>query len=399
MKTPLLPTFQNTQLMDSSRKLLIVPGECQSLGGTLISLANLIQGFSIADRLANLNVLVRKGSLMERYLTATQLESCLQLIVADNDRTFMTNALHWVNQQPIGYPLLLDNCVSRIILPTLGKAAIRLRMSRRMIYHFCHDLARSYNPLGFLTRKLIFTVLAPKGIANSRFTANEVSSFIPNIKNVLYQPVDTARFFPSKVSPPPDNLKPALESGAKIIINASRITSAGIINDKNLRTLVHVLAHLRSQNQNYHLVLIGEDDTPNLVEIRRLESLAKQLGVEKWLTILPPVFEIEQYYQHADVLMTLAPREPFGRIVIEAIAAGLPVIGSSTGGIGEILGHFAPEWCVNPDDPRAAANAVLTVLNQPKTLDLIIQGQAWIKQHCSVENYAQSLMKITGVTK
>ncbi len=383
----------------NSRQLLIVPGECQSLGGTLISLADLIQGFVLSEQLENLRVLVRQGSLMEEYLTSMKLDSCLQLISADDDRTFLAKALNWVNEQPIDHPLLLHNCVSKIVLPTLGKAAIRLRKSKRQIYHFCHDLALSHNPLGFLARKLIFATLAPHGMANSAFTAKAVEPFIPNIRDILYQPVDAARFCQNASTSPPKALQSILESGAKIIINPSRITAAGIINDKNLRALIQLLSHLRSQNHHYHLVLIGEDDTPNLDEVKLLEELADRLGVSDRLTILPPVFEIEDYYQYADILVTLAPREPFGRIVVEAIATGLPVVGSSTGGIGEILGHFAPEWSVEPDDPVKAAKTVLKVMNHPSTPHLLASGQTWVSHHCSITNYAQNIMRITGVNQ
>ena len=397
MNSSLLLQHKAPRSSPSFRKLLIVPGECQSLGGTLISLADLIQGFVISKQLDNVRVLVRQGSLMEKYLTSVKLQSCLQRISADDDRTFLAEALNWVNEQPIHYPLLLHNCVSRIVLPTLGKAAIRLRKSRRPIYHFCHDLGLSHNPLGFLARKLVFAVLAPQGMANSKFTAKAVESFLPNIQDVLYQPVDLTRFCPDKSTPPPQTLKNILESGARIIINPSRITSAGIVNDKNLRALIHLLAHLRSQNHNYHLVLIGEDDTEDLVEVRLLKALADQLKIADRVTILPPVFEIEQYYRHADILVTLAPREPFGRIVVEAIATGLPVVGSSSGGIGEILGHFALEWCVDPNKPIKAAEMVVNILSHPGTPSLIAQGQHWVRQHCSIANYAKKIVAITGI--
>lgn len=395
MNSSLLTRHNQARSSPNVRKLLIVPGECQSLGGTLISLADLIQGFAISRQ--NVCVLVRQGSLMQEYLTSANLQSCLQLISATDDRTFFAKALNWVNQQPIDDPLLLHNCVSRIVLPVLGKASIQLRRSQRKIYHFCHDLALSHNPLGFVARKSIFAILSPQGIANSKFTAQAVTSFIPNIQNVLYQPVDLNRFCPDKLSPPPQALHRILESGAKIIINSSRITAAGLVNDKNLRALIQMLSHLRSHNHHYHLVLIGEDDTTDLIEVGLLKKIADQLGVADWLTILPPVFEIEQYYRHADILVTLAPREPFGRIVVEAIATGLPVVGSRTGGIGEILGYFSPEWRVDPDDPVQAAETVVKILNDAETTSAIVNGQTWIRRHCSIVNYAQKIIEITGV--
>jgi glycosyltransferase involved in cell wall biosynthesis len=112
---------------------------------------------------------------------------------------------------------------------------------------------------------------------------------------------------------------------------------------------------------------------------------------------LPPSFAIEQYYKYADVMVTLAPREPFGRVVVEAIACGVPVVGSQTGGIGEILHHFAPEWTVDPNDPVAVAEAIVRITADPNTPNILAQGKSWVKTQCSVESYARRIMEITGI--
>ncbi|MGA7935071.1 MAG: hypothetical protein WCA35_16105, partial [Kovacikia sp.] len=102
------------------------------------------------------------GSLMEEYLTAAGQGFCLKPIPAKNSRQFLARALDWVQQQPRSWPVLLDNCVAKELLPSLILAAPKLRWSGRAVYHFCHDLALSYNPLGFFLRKIAFTLLSPK---------------------------------------------------------------------------------------------------------------------------------------------------------------------------------------------------------------------------------------------
>ncbi|WP_176819065.1 glycosyltransferase family 4 protein [Quadrisphaera sp. DSM 44207] len=49
--------------------------------------------------------------------------------------------------------------------------------------------------------------------------------------------------------------------------------------------------------------------------------------------------------------------EPFGRVVVEGMSSGLPVVASATGGIPEILSGF-PDLLVPPGDPRALAGAL-----------------------------------------
>jgi glycosyltransferase involved in cell wall biosynthesis len=376
-------------------KLIILPGSCDVLGGTLVTLSLLIKGFEQCNTKEAFCVLVQAGSFTDKYLHEVGQGAYLKLIPAQNKAEYLKQALQWVNQQPKDYPLLLDNCVERALLPTLLMAAPALRRSGRRIYHFCHDLALSANYVGYLLRKLSFTIIAPQAICNSHFTVNHIRRFMPNIRGVMYQPVDTERFHNQILFNPPALLEPILKSGAKLILTPSRLNKAGVVNDKNLRALIPVLAHLQANGHSYHSVVIGEDKSPGQIYTQELLESAKQAGVADRFTILPPTFAIENYYKHADVVVTLAPREPFGRTVVEAIACDVPVIGSRTGGIGEILSHFAPEWMVEPNDPIAAAEAIVRVAHDPNTPKLIAKGKSWVEVECTPTVYAQKMMRLT----
>ncbi|MGB7415466.1 MAG: glycosyltransferase family 4 protein [Thermosynechococcaceae cyanobacterium] len=386
--------------MDSSTapKLLIVPGNCQSLGGTVTALSGLIKGWKDDADIAQLGVLVQADSLLAAYLTDAGHHDCLIAIAAQSKPDFLTQSLRWVNQQPPSWPLLLDNTVEKSLMVPLILAAPQLRRSGRCIYHFFHDSARSYNILGYYLRKFAFACLAPAALCNSRYTAAQVKMLTSNIAGIQRPAFDVKRFEATNVTQsPPVPLQPILDSGARIILNPSRITEPGIMNDKNLLTLIPMLAHLIAEGHHYHLVLMGEDDTPGEIYVQQLRVQAEQAGVSQYLTILPPSFEVERYYWNADIVVTLAPREPFGLIVVEAISAGIPVVGSSSGGIGETLGQFAPTWRVDPDDPVTAAQTVLHVLHDPKTPAFLRQGQQWARQNCDPVHQARHIMQMTRI--
>lgn len=181
------------------------------------------------------------------------------------------------------------------------------------------------------------------------------------------------------------------------MLTPSRITEPGKVNDKNLRTLIPVLAQLKATGHHYHGIIIGQDSSPGQSLKRDLLSQAESLGVADCFTILPPTFTIKDYYNYADIVVTLAPREPFGRTVIEAIACGVPVVGSNTGGISEILHSFAPEWTVDPNDPIAAAAAIIRIAADPNTPNTLARGRHWVETHCSTVGYARKMMEITGL--
>ncbi|AFY57171.1 glycosyltransferase [Rivularia sp. PCC 7116] len=380
-----------------TKKLLVIPGYCNVLGGTTVSLLMLAKGFALCGLLENLCVVMHKDSFMEKYFRDAGLDNCIKLIAAANPNKFLQKALQWVGKQPQEFPLLLDNCVWRNYLPILTLAAPSIRLSRRKLYHFCHDLALSYNHIGYIARKIAFASLYPGAICNSQFTAEHIRGLMPDIRGILYQPVDFEKFNADSNTTIPDNLQPIIDSGARIILTPSRINKPKIVNDKNLRALIPVLANLKAMGENYQAVIIGEDKSPEMIYSRDLRESAMDAGVEDCFTILPPVLNIEDYYRHADIVVTLAPREPFGRTVVEAIACGVPVVGSNTGGINEILQNFAPSWTVNPDDSVAVAKTIINVAKNSLTKEILFEGKNWVKNQCSLENYAQSMMQLTGL--
>jgi glycosyltransferase involved in cell wall biosynthesis len=383
------------------RKLLIVPGACDALGGTLVTLSFLIQGFVEQGKADSIKVLASAGSVLERYLRAAGQDAVLEVVLGDDKRDFLRNALAWVNQQPLEWPLLLDNCVERSLLPTLILAAPKLRLSGRPIYHFCHDLALSYNALGYWSRKLAFGLLSPKALCNSSYTKSHIQTFVPDVAGVLYQPVDLEKFKPRlrlQVQPPP-SLVPMIASGARIMLTPSRINLAGIVNDKNLRGLIPVLAELKQRGAFYHGVVIGEDRSSDQSNSKALIAEAERFDIADRFTILPPTFEIADFYRFADVVVSLAPREPFGRVIVEAIACGIPVVGSCTGGIGEILNQVAPNWRVSPDNPSEIAQAILSIAADSQTPAILQTARSWVEEHCSVARYANDMMKLTGVAE
>jgi glycosyltransferase involved in cell wall biosynthesis len=386
------------------KKLIIIPGICDALGGTLVTLSLLIKGFEDFNQQESLCILVRSGSVMENYLHQSGQKDCLYSIEAPNQPTFMKKALQWVEAQSVDYPLLLDNCVDKSLQMPLLLSTFKLHLSGRRIYHFCHDLALSYDYRlkisysywGYLLKKFTFTLLSAKGICNSQFTANHISQTIHDISGILYQPVDPNFFSNLTNVIPPVNLLPIIESGSKIILTVSRISKPGIQNDKNLIALISVIAYLKTKGHSYHSVIVGQDLSMNKTYTRQLLEAAKHAGVAERFTILPPTFAIADYYKHADVVVSLAPREPFGRTIVEAIASGVPVVGSNTGGIGEILGHFAPEWMVDPNDPVATAEAIINVFNSSNTSQILAKAKFWVEKNCSVSQYAKRMMEITG---
>ena len=93
-----------------------------------------------------------------------------------------------------------------------------------------------------------------------------------------------------------------------------------------------------------------------------LKSLARKAGIADSVrfTGFIPEEELPSYYQVAD-LFVLPTREleGFGLVTLEALASGLPVLGTPVGGTNEILAHMGPEFLFSDATPDSMARLIL----------------------------------------
>jgi hypothetical protein len=70
----------------------------------------------------------------------------------------------------------------------------------------------------------------------------------------------------------------------------------------------------------------------------------------------------------SDVHLTMTREDNLPNTVVEALACGLPVVGSAVGGVPEMLTTGVEGWLVAPDDPAAAATALARLAQDPGLL-------------------------------
>jgi glycosyltransferase involved in cell wall biosynthesis len=117
---------------------------------------------------------------------------------------------------------------------------------------------------------------------------------------------------------------------------------------KNLELLVRVIAALAPARPDMRLVIAGRA----LAGYRGPELEAERLGVAHRVRILEDVTteELPALYRHAAVFLFPSVLEGFGIPVLEAMAAGAPVVAARTGPLPEVAGDRA---CADPHDAEA----------------------------------------------
>lgn len=131
---------------------------------------------------------------------------------------------------------------------------------------------------------------------------------------------------------------------------------------KNQAFLLRVLAHSNAIAGPYTLTLVG--DGPDR---QRLEALARQLGVERQVTFAGFRDNAAALIPQHRILVHAARVESFGIVLIEALAAGRPILAPAVGGITEIFSQGVEGYYWPLDDIGEAASILVRTLSDART--------------------------------
>jgi glycosyltransferase involved in cell wall biosynthesis len=161
--------------------------------------------------------------------------------------------------------------------------------------------------------------------------------------------VDLALFYPAE---------PAARRPSKRI---RCLAVARLVARKGLGDLIRALALL--ERDRFELEVVGGGS-----DARVLRDLAAQLGVAQEVRFLGPLprAEVAERYRAADLFTLPSSAEAFGNVFAEALASGLPIVGSNIGGIPDLVDHGSNGLLVPPGDVNALAGAIRSLADDPE---------------------------------
>ncbi|MBI2121761.1 MAG: glycosyltransferase family 4 protein [Candidatus Sungbacteria bacterium] len=176
---------------------------------------------------------------------------------------------------------------------------------------------------------------------------------------VIHNGVDVKNF-QSPISNFQKNLK------QKIIITTSRL-----VYKNGIDTLIKAVAEVKKEIPDIQCHIIGDGPERTsyqlLVTSNRLETNVKFFGSV-------PHDEISKYLHGADVFVRPSRSEGMGNSFVEALAAGLPIIGTPVGGITDIIEDGKTGFFAKPDDADDLAQKIIYVLRHPEDAKQTIEG-------------------------
>lgn len=151
---------------------------------------------------------------------------------------------------------------------------------------------------------------------------------------------------------------------------------------------------------NIKLLLIGEGDE----EYKKyLKELILKLDLSENVILMGYREDVPQILPNLKVVLVPSWNEPFGRVVIEAMAAGVPVIGSNSGGIKEIIDNNINGYLVPPKNPLRISEQIIYLNEHPEIAKKLgTSGKEKVKQKYNIENYirnVETVIRVNGLKK
>jgi N-acetyl-alpha-D-glucosaminyl L-malate synthase BshA len=171
---------------------------------------------------------------------------------------------------------------------------------------------------------------------------------------VIHNFVDVERFHRKPI----DAFKKVIApNGERILIHASNFRKI-----KRVQDVVHIFDTVLKEIPS-KLLFIG--DGP---ERATAEQLARELGICNEIRFVGKQEQMEDILAIGDLFLLTSEYESFGLAALEAMAAGVPVVSTNAGGLGEIMIDGETGFMGNVGDVAAMSLHALTILRDDKTL-------------------------------
>ena len=149
-----------------------------------------------------------------------------------------------------------------------------------------------------------------------------------------------------------------------------------VAGNKRIDVAIDALARLAPDHPDLHLLIVGDDRSGIATQVLagELRRRAQEVGIANRITFTGRVPDVAPYYHLADVFVHPSRHEGFGVPLVEAMAAGAPVVASASGAMPWLLdagatgdegGAGAAGLLFAPDDAEQLADRVAELLARP----------------------------------
>jgi glycosyltransferase involved in cell wall biosynthesis len=169
------------------------------------------------------------------------------------------------------------------------------------------------------------------------------------------------------------------------------ITVANLIPYKGHTGLLEAAAIVVAELSGTIIMIVGEDRGIQ----KDLERLARKLGIDENVIFLGQRKDISELLAVSDISVLPSHEEGFSNVILESMAAGLPVVATRVGGNPEAIMDGETGWLVEPGNPAELANKIIDLLKDPeKAAKWGAAGRQRVIQNFSYEKMVSEYIKL-----
>lgn len=146
---------------------------------------------------------------------------------------------------------------------------------------------------------------------------------------------------------------------------------------KGQDSLIEAVRLLHQQNRHVHALIVGARTVGEATAFeKQLHQSVDKYGLSDFVHFRPFLDKVGIAFTAMDIFALTSHSETYGLVTLEAMACGVPVIGTDSGGTPELIDHEQTGLLVPPRDHQALADAIIGILDQNSLRETISTSAA-----------------------
>ena len=176
----------------------------------------------------------------------------------------------------------------------------------------------------------------------------------------------------------------------KPITSPIQILNIGaFVEKKNQALLIDIGVKLKSQNIPFQITFIGEGPLKSVVEKKAIES-----GIENNVVFIGIAEDTRPYLKDAHFYVHTALYEPFGLVLLEAMAAGLPIISLDGGGNKDIIINGSNGYIIDTANPDLFVEKITALSNNNEQYQTLSSNAIQFAAGYDIKMYCNKLLSL-----
>ena len=185
------------------------------------------------------------------------------------------------------------------------------------------------------------------------------------------------------------NLNDFINANRKVTHPIKLINIGSFVAKKNQKFAVDVLLEINQLGHEAFITFLGEGELK-----KSIIDYTKKINLSKNVHFKGNVENVSQYLKNANIYLHTATWEPFGLVIIEAMASGLPVISLDGKGNRDIIENNINGFIIKKQNAKLFAELIIKIFNDQNLYETLSKESLKTAEKFDIENYCNKLLAL-----